>query len=170
MTDKKEQMFDDPPSNPMDALSDIEVSRSFGPGTVTLKPFNALDGWELKRQYRDYLASEDPHFRLTYTVNVLANTTIAISGENMPLNNPMIINQQLENWQNVEKVFLSALNFNGIKTDPADVERVRWQAGGEDLAKGFLAAVSDLMGPAFMLAARNQAEATSAAEKGSDAA
>lgn len=154
-TQPQEPTFDTPPPNLMDTLSDIDVTRSFGEAKVTLKPFSALDGWELKRQYRDYLASDDPNFRQHYTIAVLANTTIFANQHDMPLNNIATINEQLENWQNVEKVFLAALNFNGIKTDPAEVERMRWQTAGEDVAKGFLAAVNDLMGPALRLAAEN---------------
>lgn len=167
MNDEIEQnaqdpIFETPPPNPMDALSEIDVSRSFGDAKVILKAFSALDGWEIKRQYRDYLASDDPNFRQHYTIAVLANTTIFVGDRDVPLNNPASINEQLENWQNVEKVFLASLAYNGIKTDPAEVERLRWQTAGEDVAKGFLAAVNDLMGPAFTLAVQSHQDEANA--------
>jgi hypothetical protein len=141
--------------NPMDALSTIGIKRVLHEDAkVTLHYFSALDGWELKRKYREYLTTDDTQMRMAFTTVVLSYASLPIGEQEVPLSSVPIVNEQLECWQNVEVVFHAVLNYNGISTDPAEIERLRWQVAGEELAKGFLASVNDLMGPAFAMAAK----------------
>lgn len=149
-----EQVIENPPPNPMDALSEVEVKRMVkGDTIVTLHQFSALDGWEIKHQYRAFLETTDQAFRMQFTVGVLSHASVRSFGEEMRLSGPQVINDQLESWQNVDAVFHAVLAYNGVRVDPAEVERRRWQVAGEDMAKAFLASVSDLMTPAMKLAA-----------------
>jgi hypothetical protein len=147
------------PETSMEKMSELTIKRVVhDDATIKLDHFSALDGWELKRQYRDYLSSDDPKFRTAYTMTVLCYATIESNGDSIRLSNSIDINEQLECWQNVEKVFYAVLKHNGVQTDPAEIERLRWKVAGEDLAKAFLGAVSDLIGPALTIAAGGRSE------------
>ncbi len=151
-----------PQTGALDLAQSLEIERTGGRAKVVVHHFPALTGWEIRRQYREYLESKDPTFRINFTVTVLSHASIVVATEDgeseAVLSNHNVVNQELEHWQNVEKVFEAVLGYNGIKVDVAEVERRRWQIAGEDMAASFLASVQTLISPALIVAASGKAD------------
>lgn len=151
-----------PQDGALDLAETVEIERTGGTARAKVRHFPALTGWEIRRQYREFLESKEPTFRMAFTVTVLSHACILVQNgegvDEVPLNDVDAVNALLENWQNVEKVFSAVLGYNGIKTDAAATERRRWQLAGEDLAAGFLGSVSSMIGPALTLAASNKTQ------------
>ena len=156
--DSASHAFAEPQAGAFALAESLEIECSGETLRVKIRHFPALTGWEVRRRYREFLESKDPSFRLGFTVSVLSYASIEGTEDIAPLNTADIINSRLRKWQNVEKVFNAVLGYNGIRTDPAEVERLRWQVAGEDMAATFLAAVQSLIGPALTIAANKKAE------------
>jgi hypothetical protein len=131
----------------------VEIECKGAVVTAKVHHFSALTGWEIRRQYREYLASNDPKFRIGFAIAVLSNVSVQKESGDEFLDTAAKINEELECWQNVEKMLSAQLGYNGIETSPLELERARWQVAGEDMAASFLAAVQTLIGPALTIAA-----------------
>lgn len=154
---KPAEVAQDAPQGGMLGLAEaIEIEQAGARITGKVRHFPALTGWEIRRQYREFLESKDSGFRMAFTVTVLSHavitTTMDGQQEDIRLSDPDTINRLLGSWQNVETVFNAVLGYNGIRADAAEAERRRWQVAGEDMAGSFLAAVSSMIGPALNIA------------------
>lgn len=130
----------------------IEMDR--GRVKFKISHFPPLTGWELLRQYGEYVASNDPAFRTRFTLLVLSHASEVVGDNEMPLNGADVVNTSLDSWDDIETLFNAVLGYNGIRTDPAETDRRRWEVAGEDMAASFLAAVKELIGPALTIASK----------------
>lgn len=147
-----------PQAGAIDLAQSVEIERRGVTIRAKVHHFSALGGWEMRRRYREYLESKDSNFRMAFIVGALSHVSIADENGDVFLSNADAINAQLENWQNIDKVFNALMEYNGIQIDAAEFERRRWQEAGEDLAASFLAAVQSTIGPALTLAASSKGD------------
>lgn len=132
----------------------IEIDTSKGSLKIRMSHFPALQGWEIRRQYKEFLESKDAEFRVNFTLWILNFCYVVNSdGSETEISGVDFVNSVLEKWQNIDKVIDAILGLNGIREDAEEAERRRWQVAGEDMAASFLAAVSATIGPALTFAA-----------------
>lgn len=117
---------------------------------ISIDKFPAMDGWDIQERFVQFAASHDKDFRREYTMEVLSYAKVVqADGGNLPLSTDALIDNHLGSWQNVREVFEAVLQQNGI--DPkthADTPHYWAKAGGE-MATAFIAATSELLGPAI---------------------
>ncbi|WP_432258633.1 hypothetical protein [Cupriavidus sp. TMH.W2] len=128
------------------------------PHQVLLSRFPALEGYDLSRGYRDYVTSKDPTFRRAFVLKVLGYCSI----EGERLDTPETVNRRLENWRNVDTVFLAALTSNDIDPELEVTRNGYWLAAGESLAASFIAGSARLILP--LMASMQDAQAEEAEE------
>lgn len=119
---------------------------------VAVEFFSALDGWEIQLRFLEFAASTDKDFRRAFTMEVLSYAKV-LSGETAyPLSTDGLINNHLETWANVEAVFEGVLRYNGIEPKTHANKPHFWADAGAEMAIGFIAETTKLMGPALQLA------------------
>jgi hypothetical protein len=128
----------------------LETSR----GQIKAHPlfFDAVEGWEIKRQLRFYLESEEGEagaaLRKRFTLRVLAYAAIVEDGAEKRLaGDAAEVNRVLEKWTNIQAVFDRVLTFNGI--DPEMESEVDAQASkiGAAMGQGFWTQCVSMMEP-----------------------
>lgn len=113
--------------------------------------FKALDGWEIQRRFVEFAASSDRKFRRDFTLEILSYAHVITDTGELPLSTDALIDNHLGSWENVQALFEEILRVNGI--DPAthaDAPHF-WAKAGEEMATSFLAACTQIMGPALQL-------------------
>lgn len=120
---------------------------------VVLQHFDALDGYDIQLRALDFLASQDKAFRREFVMEILTYSEVCIGDQWLPLTTTALVNNHLETWQNIEKVFEAVLSHNGIDIHEHGNKPHFWANAGAEIAVAFIAKVTDLMGPAVELAA-----------------
>lgn len=120
---------------------------------VTLSQFKALDGYDIQLRALDFLASTDTAFRRSFVMEILGYAQVDSDGVWMPLSTSALIDNHLETWQNIERVFEAVLSHNGIDIHEHANKPHFWANAGAEIAVGFVAKVTDLLGPAVEMAA-----------------
>ncbi len=137
------------------ALADcIAITTSAGTKQVKIERFPALDGYEISRAYRDYVMSKEPEFRRAFVRQILSYASV----EETTLDTTKAIDNLLENWRNVEKIFLSVLQVNNVDTHLEEEKNNYWNSVGETLAAYFIAGSARLMLPLLQEAETNRLE------------
>lgn len=121
----------------------LTVHTSTGPVQVVIDRFPALEGYEISRAYRNFAMSKDAAFRRAFVLDVLKYATVGT----VQLDTPEIINNALETWRNVERVFYAALESNDIDRQLEEEKANYWAVAGADLAASFIAASAKLLLP-----------------------
>jgi hypothetical protein len=131
----------------------IEITTSQGTvRSIAIEKFPAMDGWDIQEQFLQFAASRDKDFRRAYTLEVLSYAKVVLpDGVSLPLSTDALINNHLGSWENVRDVFEEVLRQNGI--DPAKhADRPEyWSKAGAEIATSFIAATSELLGPALSM-------------------
>lgn len=137
----------------------IEITGSNGQvKTVLIDKFPALTGWNMQARFLQFAASSDMAFRTAFTMDVLSFARVQVGEREMPLSTDALIDNHLESWQNVQAVFEAVLVENGIDPSTHADKPHFWANAGAEMAVGFIAEASKLMGPAMELFERKQAE------------
>jgi hypothetical protein len=147
--------------SPDDSIT-LETSR----GQIKIIPlyFDAIEGWEIKRQLRFYLESEEGEkgalLRKQFTLRVLAYATAIENDSKIRLDggDANTVNAVLENWKNIEATFNHVLSYNGI--DPEMGGEVDAQATkiGAAMGEGFWAQCLSMMSPLIEQYVKAEAE------------
>lgn len=116
---------------------------------ITIEHFSALDGWDIQRKFIEFAASTDRHTRRTYTLEVLSYAKISVGDNMLPFSTDALIDNHLETWENVEKVFEAVLMENGINPNTHADKPHYWASAGAEMAVAFIAEASKLIGPAM---------------------
>lgn len=138
----------------------IEIVVGNGMRTIAIEKFPAMDGWDIQEKFVRFVAATDKEFRREYTLEVLSYAKVVQEdGGNLPLSTDALINNHLGSWENVRTVFEEVLMQNGIDPKKHADNPHYWSAAGHEMATAFLAAASEMMGPALaMMVANNKAE------------
>ena len=72
-------------------------------------------------------------------------------GGDLPLSTDALINNHLGSWENVRDVFEEILRQNGIDPKTHADNPNYWAKAGAEMATSFIAATSDLLGPALSM-------------------
>jgi len=125
---------------------------------VHVEHFPALDGYDIQTRALDYIASTDKDFRRAFVLEVLSYAKVDLNGVPIPLTTNALIDNHLETWQNVQKVFEGVLSENGIDLQEHANKPHFWANAGAEMATSFLANIQNLMGPAIEQAMKGQIE------------
>ncbi len=117
--------------------------------TINIYKFPAMDGWDLQQRFIEFVASKNSLERRQFTLDVLTYAKVKIGSNELPLSTDALIDNHLQTWENIKKVFEEILMYNGI--DPAHHSEIDlrkyWSRAGEEMATSFLAEISVLIGP-----------------------
>ena len=117
---------------------------------IAIERFPAMDGWDIQEQFIQFAASRDKEFRRAYTLEVLRYAhVLQDDGGSLPLSTDALINNHLGSWENVRDVFEEILRQNGIDPETHADKPDYWAKAGSEMATSFIAAASNLMGPAM---------------------
>lgn len=133
----------------------LEINLPDGRQTrVQIEAWSALDGWELQRRFVEFAVSQDSDFRRSFTMEILSYAKVMLGDDDseIPLTTAAVINNHLGNWKNVEFVFNSVLQHNGIDPTTHADRPEYWEQAGSQMAIAFLAEASKLIGPAMKIA------------------
>lgn len=137
----------------IDLMSKIlELPIQDGTTKVQISTFPAMTGWDLQRQYITFAASDaknDRDFRRAFTLEILTFAKVLKDNREIPLTTDALIDNHLQTWENVERVFKAVLLQNGIDPDTHADRTNYWAKAGGEMAVAFIAECSKLMGPAF---------------------
>lgn len=130
----------------------IEITTPSGIREIAIEKFPAMDGWDIQEGFVRFAASTDKEFRRAYTLEVLSYAKVLMKdGGDLPLSTDALINNHLGSWENVRNVFEEVLRQNGIDpTTHADRPNY-WSDVGHQMAVAFIAAASELIGPAMTM-------------------
>lgn len=123
---------------------------------VLINFFPACDGYELQKQYIDFVRSSDEKFRRDYLSRIMTFAEIIKEESNLKLLTPQIIDNHLMTWQNIDQIFRAILMKNGIDPESHAQKAGYWEQVGKEMAVSFIAELSLLAGPAFEMAAKFQ--------------
>ncbi|WP_438394842.1 hypothetical protein [Caballeronia sp. DA-9] len=130
--------------------------------SVLIAEFNAIEGWEIGKHLilfnQSGASTDDVKFRHAFLVRVLSFASVKVGGATVPLSSAALIDEKLERWTNVEKVFNAVLSANGLDVDSAALQSEVWERAGEKIAASFISAATSLMGPLLDLKARVEPE------------
>jgi hypothetical protein len=128
----------------------IEITSSSGQVKhVVFRHFSALEGWDMQHKFIEFAASTSKEARRAFTMEVLSYATVVFNDRELPLSTDALIDNHLESWQNVQKVFEGVLEYNGIDPKTHANNPSFWSNAGAEIAISFIAECSKLMGPAF---------------------
>jgi hypothetical protein len=117
---------------------------------IKLSKFDAMNGWDLKRQFREYIESTSPEFRNRFTMTILSYASLIETEDSLiQLSSFDIANTVLESWMNVEIVFDAVLDYNNIDRTFTVERNKQWHFAGQEMATAFIAASAYLMKPAI---------------------
>jgi len=129
---------------------------------IHISQFKALDGWEIQARYTAFCAShpsKDKAFRRDFTMEILSYVRVVKGDQEYEMKTDALIDNHLGTWENIEMVFKETLKHNGIDPETHANRTNHWAEAGAELAIGFIAEASKLMGPAFgMVAEQNKPE------------
>lgn len=117
---------------------------------IEIELFDALVGWEMQRRFVEFAASRDGQYRRAYTLEVLRYAKVRNGDKQIPLTTDALIDNHLQSWQNVEKVFQGILLANGIDPKTHANNPDYWVQAGAEMAIAFVAEAIKLMGPALV--------------------
>ena len=133
-------------------ISDDSITLETSRGQIKVTPlyFDAIEGWEIKRQLRFYLESEEDDkgamLRKRFTLRVLAYADVS-EGENAVRLNGDNVNALLENWKNIEATFNHVLSHNGIDAEMSGEVDKQAIKIGVAMGEGFWAQCMAMMNP-----------------------
>ncbi|QVJ12641.1 hypothetical protein [Pseudomonas phage PSA09] len=133
----------------------LEINLPDGRQTrVQIEAWSALDGWELQRRFVEFAVSMDSDFRRAFTMEILSYAKVMLGDDDsgIQLTTAAVINNHLGSWKNVELVFNSVLQHNGIDPTTHADRPDYWEQAGSQMAIAFLAEASKLIGPAMKIA------------------
>jgi len=137
----------------------IEIVSSQGKvKNITIQNFSALDGWEFQRRFIEFASTTDPKIRRAYIMDVLSYAKVEFDDLVYPLSTDAMIDNHLEHWKNIVIVFEGILMQNGIDPKTHAESPSFWSNAGAELAVGFLAETTKLMGPAMEMMQQRKAE------------
>ncbi|QDH49605.1 hypothetical protein KYLE_49 [Pantoea phage Kyle] len=115
---------------------------------IKIHRMGAQEGWEAQRRFIEFAMSKDPAFRKEYTFEILAFASVVRDGsDDLPLNTPTLIENHLQNWRNLEKVFNAILMDNGIDPSTHAEKDHYWMNAGGEIAAAFIQQTIDMLGP-----------------------
>ncbi|QRE00390.1 hypothetical protein [Burkholderia phage BCSR52] len=94
---------------------------------VSLLDFPALIGWEMDREFMNFVASEDKDYCREFMFEVMKYAKVLKDGAEFPLTTAALIENQLETWQNIKLVFNAVLRHNGIDPEGHLKDSVMWK-------------------------------------------
>jgi len=124
---------------------------------VVVRHFGALEGWEIQRRFIEFAASRDAKFRRDFTMEILSYATVVFADRELPLSTDALIDNHLESWENIQRVFEGVLTHNGIDPKTHADNPQFWSNAGAEMAISFIAECTKLMGPAFEVVAKSGA-------------
>lgn len=134
---------------------DIQINTTTGSRVIGLRHFPAFEGYDIQHRFLEFAASTDKQLRREYLMEVLGYAEVSINGSDpIPLSTTALVNNHVETWQNIEKVFTEVLKFNGIDPEEHANKPRFWANAGQEMANAFLAQCTTLIGPAMEMAAR----------------
>ncbi len=135
----------------------IELQTPIGLKVIDIAKFPAMDGWDLQEQFVRFAASTDREYRRQYTLEVLSYATVLMEdGGRLPLSTDALINNHLGSWENVRDVFEEVLRQNGINPKTHADRPAYWSEAGAQMATSFIAATTELLGPAFEILSKQR--------------
>jgi hypothetical protein len=143
----------------------ITIETSRGQFKVTPSYFSAIDGWEMKKQLKFYLESEEDDkgaaLRMKFTMRVLSYANFIDDGKPISLNRVDVVNNSLESWVNVQAVFDAVLKYNGIEPEMAEeVDRQALKVGAM-MGQGFWTQCVAMMEPLIETYVKGEADKAS---------
>jgi hypothetical protein len=129
-------------TNQRDPSVEVDIDTSAGVKPVVIRQFNAMDGWTAKYQMREYATSTDVAFRRQFTLVVLSRASV----DGRQIENEEDANELLENWQNIERVFMAVLDFNNIDYFVKEDLQKHWKMAGAEIAVAFVSQMERLIG------------------------
>lgn len=121
----------------------LEIETRSSARKVIIGAFSALDGWTVKHRMRDFAATTDDRFRRQFTLLVLARASV----DGRILDTESAINECLEHWGNIERVFHAVLEFNAIDAFVNEDIKTHWQFAGAEIAATFVTHMNTLLAP-----------------------
>ncbi len=122
--------------------------------------FKALDGWDIQMEFVAFAATTDRTLKRAFTLEVLSYAKVMIGDMEIPLLTDALIDNHLQSWENVQKVFEEVLMQNGIDPKTHADKPIYWSNAGAEMAMAFIAEATTLIGPAMETFGRviNQAD------------
>ncbi|QEG09511.1 hypothetical protein TROPICALSUN_32 [Erwinia phage vB_EamM_TropicalSun] len=114
---------------------------------IEIGKFAALEGWDLQRQYTEFLATRDTNERINYTMLILSHASVVIGDERVKLKTSALVDNHLVDWRNVEAVFKAVLIENGIDPERHAERPDYWSNVGGEIASSFIAQAVQMIGP-----------------------
>jgi hypothetical protein len=144
----------------------ITLQTRRGPIKVTPLYFDAIEGWEIKRQLRFYLESEEGEkgstLRRLFTLHVLKFCAVEWNGESSKLIDANSVNTSMESWKNINATFNLILSFNGIDPEMSGEVDAQAMKIGAVMGQGFWAQCVSMMGPMIEQYVNQEADKQSA--------
>lgn len=114
---------------------------------VKVTHFNALDGWDYQRRFIEFAQTKDPKVRREYTMAILSHSFVILDELELKLETDALINNHLQDWQNIKKVFEGVLRHNGIDPETHAEKLGYWADAGAEMAVNFVAQLPQLIIP-----------------------
>jgi hypothetical protein len=122
---------------------------------IEIRKFAALDGWDIQQRFIEFATSMDKAFRREFTLEVLSYATVIVGESKLPLTTDALIDNHLQTWENVQKLFEEILIINGIDPKTHADKPMFWSNAGAEMAISFIAEASKLIGPALEMTSKN---------------
>ena len=137
----------------------MEIQTSTGRRDIIIRHFPAFEGYEIQHRFLEFAAATDSAMRRAYLMDVLAYASVSLNGaEPIPLTTAALVDNHLESWQNISKVFEEILRLNGIDPEEHANKPRFWAQAGEQMAIAFLAQCTTMIGPAMEAASKLNSE------------
>lgn len=116
---------------------------------IIISKMGAMEGWEIQRRFIEFAMSKDSQFRVEFTMEVLSFAKVKqLDSETLlPLATGAVIENHLQDWTNIEKVFNAVLIENDINPSTHAEKEHYWAQAGGELAAAFLQQTINLLGP-----------------------
>lgn len=134
-------------------MNSVEIDVRGETRQVRIEKFPAFDGWMIQSSFLDFAASTDHHYKRQYILQVLSYAKVELNGRDIPLTTDALIDNHLDTWENINKVFEAILMANGIDPKTHANKPGFWSDAGATMAISFMAEITKLMGPALNVAA-----------------
>lgn len=125
---------------------------------VATRKFKALDGWDIQQRFIEFASATDKSFRRAFTLEILEYASVIVNGNELPLTTDALIDNHLQSWENIQKVFEEVLLSNGINPKTHADNPNYWASAGQEMAISFIAEASKLIGPALQMAEKAYAK------------
>jgi hypothetical protein len=121
---------------------------------VVTRQFKALDGWDIQQKFIEFAAATDKQFRREFTLEILGYASVIVGGNELPLTTDALIDNHVQSWSNIQKIFEEVLYSNGIDPKTHADNPNYWVKAGQEMAIAFIAEATKLIGPALQIAER----------------